>query len=92
MGNDSKQRLKRADMNCYVGPVNNWKSLGIAIVRQAVLDWHESSAALRKPATASHEMLELKRDAEHFLNSPWCEFYSGLDGKTILRKLKEGLI
>ena len=75
-----------------VGTDTRWKMLGMAIVKQAILDWKESVLALSRPETASPEWLALKRDAEEFLNSSWCEFYSNLDGKTLLRKMKEGRI
>lgn len=87
------KRMKSPDGNVYLGPVNSWKALGIAIVRQAIIDWHDASLRLTNPGDASSKtLLENKRSAEHFLSSPTCEFYSGLDGKTILRKMKAGEI
>lgn len=79
-------------MNCYVGPVNSWKSLGIAIVKQAILDWSKCNLECAHPETISRKSLNCKNSAETFLKSPKCEFYSGLDGPTILRKLKEGTL
>ena len=84
------ERTKIPDMNCYVGPVNSWKALGVAIVRQAMLDFSKYSLECAHPETASSDALKLKRSAEAFLKSPKCEFYSGLDGPTLLRKMKEG--
>ena len=69
-----KIRMKQLDGIGYLGPDDCWKALGICIVRQAILDWNEA----------------VKRSAEHFLSSSACEFYSGLDGPTLLRKLKAG--
>lgn len=74
----------------YAGPETRWKMLGVAIVKQAVMDWKESTMKLAKPETASHEMLKLKRESEKWLESPWVEFYSDLDGRTLVRKLKAG--
>lgn len=72
----------------YVSPEEAWRSLGVAIVRQAVVDWQETRLALSRPATMTHNVLDLHREAERFLLSPECEFYSNLDGKTLLRKMK----
>ena len=74
----------------YLGPEDRWKALGIAIVKQAVIDWREATLKLAKPDTASREMKEQQNSASHFLCSPLVELYSGLDGKTLLRKLKAG--
>lgn len=76
----------------YVGPEERWKLLGIAIVKQAVMDWREATLKLAKPETASLEMKTQKNSAEHFLCSNLVEFYSGLDGKTLIRKMKAGEI
>lgn len=86
----ARVRNKRPDGNLYVGPENGWKELGVNIVRQAIIDWREATLALSNVSTMSKKMLEQKNSAEHFLSSPLCEFYSGLDGKTLLRKLKDG--
>ena len=74
----------------YLGPEDRWKALGIAIVKQAVIDWREATLKLAKPDTASREMKEQQNSASHFLSSQLVELYSGLDGKTLLRKLKAG--
>lgn len=76
----------------YLGPEERWKLLGISIVKQAIVDWKEASLKLKNVETASREMNELKNSAEHFLTSNMCEFYSGCDGKTLVRKMKAGLI
>lgn len=78
----------------YLGPEDRWKALGVAIVRQAVWDWKEAVVRLNKPnitPRTTREMDEQKRSAEHFISSPICEFYSGLNGKTLLRKMKESV-
>ena len=84
------KRKKTADPVFYLGPESRWKMLGVAIVKQAVFDWKNASMKLARPDTASQEMLKLKRESEKWLMSPWCEFYSDLDGKTLVRKLKAG--
>lgn len=76
----------------YLGPDVRWKALGYAIVKQAIQDWREASLKLADPCTASYEMNKQKNSAEHFLRSPMVELYSGLDGKTILRKMKAGIL
>lgn len=86
----NRERMKSPDMSGYVGPINCWKALGIAIVKQAVSDYSKYSLICMHPKTASAEALKHKRSAESFLRSPKCEFYSGLDGQMLLRKLKEG--
>ena len=80
---------KIMDPVSFLGPEERWRVLGVAIVKQAVMDWREASLRLAKPETATKNMKELKDSAEHFLSSNNCELYSGLDGKTLLRKLKE---
>jgi len=85
-------RHKVNDPAEFLGPEDRWKALGVAVVKQAILDWREATMKLAKPDTATKEMNEQKNSAEHFLRSPLVEFYSGLDGKTLLRKLKEGYI
>ena len=86
------KRKKVMDFCYYLGPESRWKMLGVAIVKQAVLDWKDATMKLANPETASHEMLELKRESEKWLASPWVEYYSDLDGKTLVRKLKAGEI
>ena len=84
-------RIKQPDAS-YVGPVNCWKALGIGIVRQAIIDWRECKLRLSSPISANDTQIMRARmaSAEHFLHSHWPEFYSGLDGPTLLRKMKEG--
>lgn len=76
----------------YLGPEDRWKALGYAIVKQAILDWREASLKLANPWTASSDMNTQRNSAERFLNSQLVEFYSGLDGKTLLRKMKAGIM
>ena len=85
-----RKRIRQPAVINYLGPEDRWKALGIAVVKQAVVDWHEARTSLSKPATTTKDMAEQKRSAEHFLSSSVCELYSGCDGKTILRKLKDG--
>lgn len=91
MGRYVKKNL-RHDSTEYLGPVNSWKALGFAVVHQAVLDWREAKLQMSNIATVSHAAYEKLKSAEDFFLSPMCDFYSGLDGKTILRKLKEGVL
>ena len=86
----SQKRVKTQLLDSYVGPVNCWKSLGIAITKQAVIDWSAATKKLSASGNKSHKDLELKKSCESFLSSSRCEWYSGLDGKTLLRKLKSG--
>ena len=86
-----KRDTRMPDPVCYLGPEERWRVLGAAIVKQAVFDWKEAIDKLSKPITEKKEkeMSKQKRSAEHFISSNMCEFYSGLNGKTLLRKLKE---
>lgn len=86
----SQKRIKTQLLDSYVGPVNCWKSLGIAITKQAVIDWSAATRKLSASGSKSREVLALKNSCESFLLSSRCEWYSGLDGKTLLRKLKSG--
>lgn len=85
-------KSRKTDPVDFLGPEDRWKALGIAIVRQAVVDWREATLKLAKPETADRKMNEQKNSVERFLRSQHVEFYSGLDGKTLLRKLREGYI
>lgn len=81
------------DSNNYLGPDTPWKLLGISITKQAVIDWRDATLRLARPTISSNSAREynrIKLSAEHFLSSQLCEFYSGLDGPTLLRKLKRG--
>lgn len=84
-----RKHIKQPILLNYLGPEDRWRALGVAIVKQAVVDWQESKLLLANPVTSSKAASDQKRSAEHFLSSSLCEFYSGLDGKTIMRKLKE---
>lgn len=86
----SQKRIKTQPLDSYVGPVNCWKSLGIAITKQAIIDWSAATRKLSVSGSKSREVLALKNSCESFLSSSRCEWYSGLDGKTLLRKLKSG--
>ena len=84
------KRNKVMDFCYYLGPETRWKMLAVAIVKQAVFDWKDATMKLAKPETATKEELKKKREAEQRLLSPWCEYYSALDGRTLVRKLKAG--
>ena len=85
-------RIKSIDGDGYLNPVERWRVLALNIVRQAVVDWREATLNLANPATASHEMLTQQREAETFFRSPWFEVISDMDGRTMLRKMKEGML
>ena len=87
-----KRDTRMLDPVCYLGPEDRWKALGLAIVKQAVVDWREAEMKLSSPETATFEINNQKNSAEHFLRSNLVELYSGLDGKTLLRKMKAGII
>lgn len=86
-----KRDTRMPDPVGFLGPEERWRVLGAAIVKQAVFDWKEAIDKLSKPITEKKEkeMSKQKRSAERFISSNMCEFYSGLNGKTLLRKLKE---
>ena len=86
-----KRDTRMPDPAGFLGPEERWRVLGAAIVKQAVVDWKEAVDKLSKPITEKKEkeMSKQKRSAERFISSNMCEFYSGLNGKTLLRKLKE---
>lgn len=89
-----KRDTRMPDPVGFLGPEERWRVLGAAIVKQAVFDWKEAIVKLNKPNTIPRvirEMDEQKRSAEHFISSPLCEFYSGLNGKVLLRKMKESV-
>ena len=74
----------------YVGVENAWKTLGVAVVSQAVWDWRYYRMKLTKPSKMSREYMKEFRSCEKFLSSPYPEWYANVDGPTILKKLKEG--
>ena len=86
-----KRDTRMPDPVGFLGPEERWRVLGAAIVKQAVFDWKEAVDKLSKPITEKKEieMSKQKKSAERFISSNMCEFYSGLNGKTLLRKLKE---
>ena len=86
-----KRDTRMPDPVGFLGPEERWRVLGAAIVKQAVFDWKEAVDKLSKPIAEKKEkeMSKQKRSAERFISSNMCEFYSGLNGKTLLRKLKE---
>ena len=40
---------KIMDPVSFLGPEERWRVLGVAIVKQAVMDWREASLRLAKP-------------------------------------------
>lgn len=78
-------RIKEQDT--YLGVDEGWRILGASIVKQAAIDWHDAYKRLQK--SDSNEMAAQKRSAESFLLSETCEFYSGMDGRSLIRRMKE---
>lgn len=56
------------DVMGYVGPINNWKALGVAIVCQAIYDWKDVVSQISKHGDATKVMLKKKNEAEHFFD------------------------
>ena len=67
-----------------------YQNLAHAIVLDAVSEWRYTKFQLSKPSLASKTALEKNRQCEKFFLSPWFYMLSGLDGRTVLKKLKEG--
>ena len=89
-----KRDTRMPDPVGFLGPEERWRVLGAAIVKQAVFDWKEAVDKLSKPIAEKKEkeMSKQKRSAERFISSNMCEFYSGCDGKTLIKKMKEDCI
>ena len=85
------KRSKVFDPLPYIGPEERWKLLGAPIVRQSIIDWKTAANRLQN-VKDDRATLKEKRSIESFISSPICEFYSGCDGKTLLRKMKDGVI
>ena len=80
-------RKDTSDPSCYLDPEERWRVFGCAIVKQAAIDWKDAVEKLKK---FDNKMLrDQKNSAEHFLSSQLCEMYSGLDGKMLLKNMKE---
>lgn len=73
--------------SCFLGPEECWREFGCAIVKQAAFDWKDAVKKLKK--YDSHELEEQKRSAEKFLQSKLCGLYADINGKELLRKMKE---
>ena len=76
----------------YLGPDERWKVLGVAIVKQAVIDYKLTLERQKRTGTDTHANKELQSDAVSFLRSGMCELYSGLDGKILVKKINAGMI
>ena len=65
-----------------------YEGLANAIIIQAAKDYRK---AVKKCSICPHDIdaRKLKRNCERFFNSIWCNQLSEVDGKYILRKLKE---
>lgn len=66
-----------------------YQDLATAIVLFAIEDWRYAQLQLRRPSLASKRALEASRSCEKFFRSPWFETLAGVDGKIVLRRLKE---
>ncbi len=79
-------------VDCYLQSESDrcYAELGTAVVKQAILDWRISYLKLAK--RRHYKTLENFKDANDFLMGPLPEFYAGVDGPTLIRKMKEGLL
>lgn len=68
---------------------NGWQALGMAIVKQAVDDWRTAHRNLRRTYCDSRAESEMIRECERYLCSPYPEFFADVNGKYIMRKLRE---
>ena len=68
--------------------LEEYEELGNAVVLRAVDDWRDAIRTLRKHP--DHVQAErMRRDCERFFLSRWFGFWTDLDGRWLLRKLKE---
>ena len=67
-----------------------WYDLANAIVLSAVEDWRKSIFQLQFPSLSSKRALDLSRSCERFFLSPYFRILTDLDGKSFLRRLKDG--
>lgn len=68
-----------------------YATLGVAVVKQSLLDWRKAKMDIAHCHRVAEARQDIK-DVEKFLASPLPEFYSGLDGTTLLRKMREGIL
>ncbi len=68
-----------------------WDGLAKAVVRQAVKDYREARALLRrrKRGNARHAARALMEDAERFFRSRWFECLTDMDGPKLAEALKK---
>ena len=64
-----------------------WQDLVLEIIRLAAEDYREAMSG-KLPSSKAAEMI---RDVESFLLSDWFAVLSNLDGKRLIRLLKEGI-
>ena len=65
-----------------------YERLANAVVKQAVDDWRLAVKKLKR-RKRNQEAQRIKEDAEEFFLSERFKSFTSLDGKTLLRKLKE---
>ena len=65
-----------------------WADLGYAVVEQAVRDWQLASIRLSKPSNDSLQYNKLKKECEWFFGTHLPELYAGMDGKSLLRRMR----
>lgn len=68
--------------------MNPYETLRNAIVLQAVKDWRSAVRKLQK-RPRYEPAKQMRDDCERFFCSGWFEELTGMDGSTILRKLKQ---
>jgi len=66
----------------------NWVNLSNAVVLQAARDYREARGKLKKNPRDKEAKLMIA-DCEEFFRSGWFMAFTDLDGKALLRQLKE---
>lgn len=70
---------------------DNYQELANAVVLQAVKDWRSAAARLRKRPN-NRDAEQMRSETERFFLSGWFGVLTKLDGKVLLKKLKEETI
>lgn len=65
-----------------------YENLANAIILQAVKDWRSAVRTLKK-RTRYDPAKQIKEECERFFLSDWFEVLTSVDGRLLLRKLKE---
>lgn len=68
-----------------------YQALGRAVLIRSILDYQDAQKALRFPRSKRKTTM-LKRtisECEEFFNSDYCRVISGVDGKRVLREIRQ---